>query len=313
MCNTCKSRDGCFAWKGGDVMRRSMLFLPGNNPNMLINGNCLGADAVIFDLEDAVSPAEKDAARILVRNTMRYMDFKGCEIIVRINSVDTDYWKADIDAILPEKPDLILLPKTSLPGDVLMADEYMTQVEEKLGFENNTVGLMPLIETALGVENAYVIASSSERVKALFLGAEDLTADLQCKRTKEGREIEYARTRLVVAARAAGVDVYDTPFTDVNDDEGIVDDAKIAKSLGFTGKASISPRHVEVINAVFSPTQADIDYAYEVMDAIRIAKEQGKGAISLHGKMIDAPIVARAERTILMAEALGLDRRDSNE
>ena len=294
-------------------MRRSMLFLPGNNPNMLINGNCLGADAVIFDLEDAVSPAEKDAARILVRNTMRYMDFKGCEIIVRINSVDTDYWKADIDAILPEKPDLILLPKTSLPGDVLMADEYMTQVEEKLGFENNTVGLMPLIETALGVENAYVIASSSERVKALFLGAEDLTADLQCKRTKEGREIEYARTRLVVAARAAGVDVYDTPFTDVNDDEGIIDDAKITKSLGFTGKASISPRHVEVINAVFSPTQADIDYAYEVMDAIRIAKEQGKGAISLHGKMIDAPIVARAERTILMAEALGLDRRDSNE
>lgn len=293
-------------------MRRSMLFLPGNNPNMLINGNCLGADAVIFDLEDAVSPQEKDAARILVRNTMRYLDFKGCEIIVRINSVDTEYWKADIDAILPEKPDLILLPKTSMPGDVLMADEYMTQVEEKLGFEKDTVGLMPLIETALGVENSYAIASSSKRVKALFLGAEDLTADLQCKRTKEGREIEYARTRLVVAARAAGVDVYDTPFTDVNDDEGIIDDAKLAKSLGFTGKASISPRHVEVINDVFSPTQADIDYAYEVMDAIRIANEQGKGAISLHGKMIDAPIVARAERTIAMAEALGLDRGDVN-
>ena len=287
-----------------------MLFLPGNNPNMLINGNCLGSDAIIFDLEDAVSPAEKDAARILVRNTMKYMDFMGCELIVRVNSVDTDYFKKDIDAILPQKPDLILLPKTSCREDVLFADAYMSEAEKKLGLENGTVGLMPLIETALGVENSFAIASATKRVKALFLGAEDLTADLQCKRTKEGREIEYARTRLVVAARAAGVDVYDTPFTDVNDDEGIVVDAQLAKALGFTGKASISPRHVEVINSVFSPTEAEIDYAYEVMDAIALAKEQGKGAIALHGKMIDAPIVARAERTISMARALGMDRRD---
>jgi len=289
-------------------MRRSMLFLPGNNPNMLINGNCLGADAIIFDLEDAVSPTEKDAARILVRNTMRYMDFRGCEIIVRINSIDTPYWQADIDEILPYQPGLILLPKTGSAADVLAADAYITEVEEKLGLAINTVGLMPLIETALGVENAFAIASASKRVKALFLGAEDLTADLQCKRTKEGREIEYARTRLVVAARAAGVDVYDTPFTDVNDDEGIVADTQLAKALGFTGKASISPRHVEVINSVFSPTQKEVDYAYEVMEAIAQAKEQGKGAIALHGKMIDAPIVARAQRTIDMATALGMER-----
>ena len=293
-------------------MRRSMLFLPGNNPNMLINGNCLGADAVIFDLEDAVAPAEKDAARILVRNTMRYTDFRGCERIVRINSTDTPYWKADLDAVMPQKPELILLPKTGSSKDTLEVDAYMTELEQKLGFASNTVGLMPLIETALGVENAFPIAASTRRVQALFLGAEDLTADLQCKRTKEGREIEYARTRLVVAARAAGVDVYDTPFTDVNDDAGILEDATLAKSLGFTGKASISPRHVEVINRVFSPTLQEIDYAYEVMDAIAQAKAQGKGAIALRGKMIDAPIVARAERTIAMAEALGLDRRDEN-
>ena len=289
-------------------MRRSMLFLPGNNPNMLINGNCLGSDAVIFDLEDAVAPDQKDAARILVRNTMRYMDFRGCEIIVRINSIDTPYWKADIDEILPYQPGLILLPKTSCAADVLEADAYISQVEAKLGQAPNTVGLMPLIETALGVENAFSIASATKRVQALFLGAEDLTADLQCKRTKEGREIEYARTRLVVAARAAGVAVYDTPFTDVNDDEGIVTDATLAKALGFTGKASISPRHVEVINSVFSPTQKDVDYAYEVMDAIALAKQQGKGAISLHGKMIDAPIVTRAQQTIAMAQALGMER-----
>ena len=291
-------------------MRRSMLFLPGNNPNMLINGNCLGADSVIFDLEDAVSPDEKDAARILVRNTMRYMDFRGCEIIVRINSTDTPYWQKDIDAVLPYTPGLILLPKTGSAADVLAADAYISQVEDKLGLKTGTVGLMPLIETALGVENAFVIASASSRVKALFLGAEDLTADLQCKRTKEGREIEYARTRLIMAARAAGVDVYDTPFTDVNDDEGIEIDATLAKSLGFSGKASISPRHVDVINRVFSPTLPEIDYAYEVMEAIALAKQQGKGAIALRGKMIDAPIVTRAQRTIAMAEALGLSRRE---
>ncbi|MBQ9843635.1 MAG: CoA ester lyase [Oscillospiraceae bacterium] len=291
-------------------MRRSMLFLPGNTPNMLINGNCLGSDAIIFDLEDAVSPAEKDAARILVRNTLRYMDLRGCETIVRINSIDTPYWQKDLDTVLPQQPNLILLPKTNSAADVLAADAYMTALEEKLGLANNTVGLMPLIETALGVENAFSIATASKRVQALFLGAEDLTADLQCKRTKESREIEYARTRLVVAARAAGVAVYDTPFTDVNDDEGIWVDARVAKALGFTGKASISPRHVDVINQVFSPTQKEIDYAYEVMDAITLAKEQGRGVIALHGKMIDAPIVARAQQTIAAAEALGLRRED---
>ena len=273
-------------------MRRSLLFLPGNNPNMLINAGCLGADAVIFDLEDAVSPAEKDAARILVRNTMRYSELF-CEKIVRINSVDTDYWRADIDEMLPERPDLILLPKAATPADVLALDAYMSEVEAKLGLPAGTVGIIALIETALGVENAFAIATATARVKGLFLGAEDLTADLQCKRTKGGREIEYARTRLIVAARAAGVDVYDTPFTDVNDDEGIVADAELAKALGFTGKASISPRHVDVINETFSPSVAEIEYAYEVIDAIERAKAEGKGAL-LNG--FDADIIIADEK-----------------
>ena len=294
-------------------MLRSMLFLPGNNPNMLINGNCLGADAVIFDLEDAVSPSEKDAARILVRNTMKYMDFSSCQTVVRINSADTDYWKTDLDYIIPEKPDFILLPKTATSQDVLAVDGYISELEDKHNIEKGLTGIIALIETALGVENSFNVATASKRVKALFLGAEDLTSDMQCKRTKEGREIEYARCRLVTSARAAGIDVYDTPFTDVNDDEGIVSDTELAKALGFTGKAAISPRHVEVINSVFSPTEEEIDYAYEVIDAIRIAKEHGKGAISLRGKMIDAPIVARAEKVIFMAKALGMDRRDNDE
>ena len=289
-------------------MRRSMLFLPGNTPNIIINGEILGADAVILDLEDAVSPAEKDAARILVRNAIRYMGFGQCEVIVRINATDTAFWQTDLDAIIPVRPSLIMPPKTACAQDVRRVDAYITQLEERLGLEKGSVGLIPLIETALGVENAYQIASVCPRVKAIFLGGEDLTADLRCKRTKEGHEIAYARSRMVVAARAAGVDVYDTPFTDVNDDEGIYVDAQYAKSLGFTGKSAISPRHVRAINEVFSPTKADIDYAYEVMEAIRIGNEQGKGAVSLRGKMIDAPIVARAQQTIAAAEALGLGR-----
>ena len=200
-------------------MRRSMLFLPGNTPNIIVNGEILGADAVILDLEDAVAPAEKDSARILVRNAIKYMGFGKCEVIVRINAIDTAFWQKDLDAIIPVRPSLIMPPKTACAADVLAVDAYITQLEEKLGLGKGSVGLLPLIETALGVENAYQIASACPRVKAIFLGGEDLTADLRCKRTKEGQEIFYARSRMVVAARAAGVEVYDTPFTDVNDDE----------------------------------------------------------------------------------------------
>ncbi len=292
-------------------MRRSMLFLPGNTPNIIVNGEVLGADAVILDLEDAVAPTEKDSARILVRNAIGRMGFGRCEVIVRINSIDTPFWKEDLDAIIPVRPSLIMPPKTSCAGDVRTVDAYITELEEKLGMERNSVKLIPLIETALGVENAFEIASASARVAAIFLGGEDLTADLHCKRTKEGNEINYARCRMVCAARAAGVEVYDTPFTDVNDDEGIYVDAQYARSLGFTGKSSISPRHVRAINEVFSPSQTDVDYAYEVMEAIRIGKEQGKGAVALRGKMIDAPIVARAQQTIAMAEELGMGRSEA--
>ncbi len=287
-------------------MRRSMLFLPGNTPNMIINGDALGADSIILDLEDAVSPDEKDAARLLVRSAIERMGFSGVEITVRINSIDTDYWRDDLEAIVPLKPDLIMPPKASCAEDIKKVDSYISSIEERCGMPQGSVRLIPLIETALGVENAYAIASACPRVAAIFLGGEDLTADLRCKRTKGGNEIDYARKRLVVAARAAGVDAVDTPFTDVNDDEGIAVDAEYAKSLGFTGKSAIAPRHVKVINSVFSPTQKDIDYARMVFEAIRIGKEQGKGAVSLLGKMIDKPIVERARQTLEAARQLGL-------
>lgn len=285
-------------------MRRSMLFLPGNTPNIIVNGDALGADNIILDLEDAVSPAEKDAARILVHSAIQSLGFRGVEITVRINSIDTPYWKDDLDEMVPLRPALIMPTKVGSAADVMAVDDYIASVEKKCGLPDRSVKLIPLIETAAGLENAYGIASASPRVAAIFLGAEDLTADLRCPRTKEGTEIFYARSRMVSAGRAAGVDVYDTPFTDVNDDEGALADARFARSMGFSGKASISPRHVRAINEAFSPTQAEIDYAAEVLEAIRQAKEQGRGAISLRGKMIDAPIVLRARQTIAMAEAI---------
>ena len=290
-------------------MRRSMLFLPGNTPNIIVNGDALGADNVILDLEDAVAPDQKDAARVLVRNAVKALGFKNVELTVRINSLDTPFWQEDLDEIVPLAPQLIMPTKVSGAGDVRILDEYISKIEAARGMAPNTVRLIPLIETAQGLENAYAIASASPRVAAIFLGAEDLTADLRCPRTKEGTEIFYARSRMVSAARAASVDVYDTPFTDVNDDEGIVKDAEFARSMGFSGKACISPRHVRAVNDAFSPSDKEIDYAYEVLEAIRMAKEQGRGAVSLRGKMIDKPIVMRAEQTIAMAKALGKERR----
>ena len=283
-------------------MRRSMLFLPGNNPNMIVGGGYLGADSIILDLEDAVSPDDKDAARKLVRNALRSVSFGKCEVIVRINALDTLYWEEDVETIVPLCPDLIMPTKVSGAEYIRQLDEKLAGVEAAHGLPIGKTRLLPLLETALGIENAFAIASASPRIAALFLGAEDLSADLRCPRTKEGAEIAYARGRIVCAARAAGVEVYDAPFTDVEDMEGLEADARLAKGLGFTGKAVISPRHVDTVNEVFSPSAAEIAYAREVFAAIEEAKRQGKGDISLHGKMIDAPIVQRA-RLVLEAAA----------
>lgn len=285
-------------------MMRTLAFLPGNTPNMLINGDTLGADALILDLEDAVSPAEKDSARILVRNFLANQKKRKQIYIVRINATDTEYWKDDLKAILPVKPDYIMPTKVS--GAVMLTElsEYIKELEDRFGIEKNTVKLIPLLETALGIERAFEIATFSDRIAGFALGAEDLTADLQCKRTKEGQEISYARMRVVCAARAAGIEVFDTPFTDVDDVEGLCDDAQKAKDLGFSGKLVISPRHIDYVNDIFSPSEEEIEYAKAVLNVIREAKAQGKGVVSFRGKMIDAPIVARARQVCEAAEAI---------
>lgn len=284
-------------------MRRSMLFFPGNSANMLLNADFLGSDSVILDLEDAVAPTEKDSARILVRNAVRSLNFTR-EVIVRINPLDSPYWQKDLKYIVPVKPDMIMPTKVSGAGDIETISGAISEQEAKCGLAEGTIKLIPLIETALGVEKAFEIAAADPRVTAIFLGGEDLTADLQCKRTKAGTEIFYARSRMVMAARAAGIEVYDTPWTDVEDYDGLIEDAKFAKSLGFSGKSAISPRHVRFINEVFSPTEEEIQYARDVFATIERAKAEGKGVVSLRGKMIDAPIVARAKQVLEAAEAI---------
>lgn len=286
-------------------MRRTFLFLPGNSPKMLLNGAWLPSDCLIFDLEDAVSPDEKDAARILVRNAVSAVNYGKREIVIRINSLDTPYWEDDLKAVLPLKPAMVLLPKVDGSAAVDTLDRKMSEIEEGLGISPGTTKIGAQIETAAGVEKAYEIGSVNERITALFLGAEDLTADLRSARTKEGAEIAYARGRLVNAARACGIEVYDTPFTDMNDLDGLEKDALLARKLGFSGKLVISPRHLDAVNAVFSPSEEEIQYARDVFQAIEEGKKLGKGAVSLRGKMIDAPVVKRAERILQMAADMG--------
>lgn len=286
-------------------LRRTMLFIPGNNPGMLQNAGILGADSVILCLEDAVSIPEKDAARILVRNAIKSINFYNSEIVVRINPLSTEFGREDVLEIAKVKPDALMVPKAT-EEDMIAVDKMLSQIEEQNGFENGGIKLFPLIETAYGLENVYSIIRSSDRNIGVLLGAEDLTADLGIKRTKAGEEIFYARNRVATACKASGVDSIDTPFTDLDDMEGFIRDITRAKSIGMTGKAAINPRQIDTIHEVFAPTEDEIRYAKRVVEATEEAKKEGRGVFSLDGKMVDAPIIARAETILKKAQLAGL-------
>jgi citrate lyase subunit beta/citryl-CoA lyase len=274
---------------------------------MLMNGGILGSDAIIMDLEDAVALGEKDSARILVRNALASLDYSKVFVVVRINSIDGNgFWKLDLDEVVPLKPDMIMPTKVKSADCIASISRYIEEIEEKRDMKKGDIKLMPLIETAIGLENVFNIASADPRIAALLIGAEDLASSLHCVRTKQGNEILFARCRVLSAARAAGIDAYDTPFTDVNDEIGLECDARLAKSLGFSGKASISPRHIKIINRIFCPTQEEIDYANEVMEAMEEGTAQGKGAVSLHGKMVDSPVVIQARQILELQKAIKL-------
>lgn len=286
-------------------LRRTMLFMPGNNPAMVQDAAILGADSIILDLEDAVSLTEKDSARILVREAIKTVDYSEVEVVVRINPLSTEFATEDIDIIARVKPDALMIPKAT-EEELQEVSRKLDIIEAEEGFENKSIKLMPIVETAYGVENVYNIIKASDRVVAVLLGAEDLTSDLGIKRTKEGNEILFARNRVAVACRAMRVDSIDTPFTDTNDFEGLKKDIMLAKSLGMTGKASINPRQIDTIHNIYAPTEAELVYAQRVLDAMQQAEEEGKGVFSLDGKMVDAPIINRAKTTVELGKQLGL-------
>ncbi len=280
--------------------RKSMLFVPGNNPGMVQSAPVLGADAVIFDLEDAVAQTEKDAARFLVASALSNLDNGGVETVVRINALDTPHWEEDIRAMVRAGAETLLLPKCDRAYDALQAIDAIIEAEESLETKQKPVGLMLILESALGVENAFSIATAHERVNGMLLGAEDFSADIGATRTLSGEEIAYARGRTVVAAKAGRVDAIDTPFTAVDDLENLERDAALARQMGFDGKASISPQHLRIINRVFRPTEAQIAWAERIVAAMAQAAIDGKGAVSVDGMMVDGPILIRA-RNILRA------------
>ena len=286
-----------------DRFRFSRLYLPGNTPGLMINAGLHSADGIILDLEDSVAPEKKDEARILVRNALRQINFYGAERMVRINQGVRGL--EDLHSIIPHNVNLVLLPKCESADYIKQVEEEIAGIKKKFNLKNQ-VFLMPIIESALGIENSFNIAKGSENIVAIAIGLEDYTADLNVSRTVEGNESFYARTRLVVAAKAAGIQPIDSVFSDVADMEALKQTVEISKSLGFEGMGCIHPRQIAVIKQGFAPDRTELEKSKKIVLAFETAKFKGLGVVALGSKMLDPPVVARAQKIIDLAVRLNL-------
>jgi citrate lyase subunit beta/citryl-CoA lyase len=282
--------------------RFSRLYLPGNTPKMMLNAGVHNPYGIILDLEDSVAPAKKFEAKLLVRNALRSIDFYGAERMVRINQLPQGL---DIKYVAAHNVNLILIPKCENTDHILQVEKEIEKERIKHGF-TYSIFLMPIIESALGIENAFQIAVSSSNIVAIAIGLEDFTSDLGVKRTKEGRESYFARTRIVNACKAAGIQPIDSVFSDVGDEEGLRQNVLDGKELGFEGIGCIHPRQIAPIHECYAPDSEEIDKAMKIVNAFKEAQLRGLGVISLGTKMIDLPVVKRAEKTIKLATELGL-------
>ncbi len=287
--------------------RFSRLYLPGNNPSIMINAGLHSADGIILDLEDSVAPSKKDEARILVRNALRQIDFRGAERMVRINQGKQGIY--DLDCMIRNNVNLVIVPKCETPEQIVVINAKIEEIRSRHNL-TNPVFLMPVIESALGIENAFSIAKASASVVAIAIGLEDYTADLGVPRTLEGRESYYARTRLVVAAKAAGIQPIDSVFSDVGDMEALKKNVLDSRALGFEGMGCIHPRQIAVIKKAFTPDEIELKKAKEIVIAFKDAEKKGLAVVALGAKMIDPPVVAKAQKTIDLAVRLQLIKPD---
>jgi citrate lyase subunit beta/citryl-CoA lyase len=294
--------ENCYSTKS-DRFRFARLYLPGNTPGLMLNAGLHSAEGIILDLEDSVAPEKKDEARILVRNALRQINFYGAERMVRINQGTRGL--DDLKFVIPHNVNLIIIPKCENAGSVKNTEAEIENIKKRNNLSSD-VYLMPIIESALGVENAYDIARSSENVVAMALGLEDYTADLGVPRSPGGTESLYARMRIVVAARAAGIQPIDSVFSDVGDMEGLMQNVRESKALGFEGMGCIHPRQIQVIRQGFAPEAEEIEKSKKIVAAFETARQNGLGVVALGTRMIDPPVVTRAQKTLDLAVRLGL-------
>ena len=285
-----------------DKTRFSRLYLPGNTPNLMFNAGIHKPDGIILDLEDAVSVDKKYEARFLVRNALRNVDFYGSERMVRINQVPKGL--DDLEYIIPHHVNLILIPKCESADQIRLVIQKIDGLKKKYKIKED-IWLMPIIESALGVIKSYEIASSSSDIVAMAIGLEDYTADIGTKRTNEATESFFARSQVVNACRAAGIQPIDSVFSDVSDMEALKQNVLKSKAIGFDGMGCIHPRQIKVIHENFAPDKDEIEKAKKIVNAFHVATQKGLGVVSLGTKMIDQPVVKRAQRTIDIAVKTG--------
>lgn len=285
-----------------DRLRRSMMFVPGNNPGMIRDAAIYDADSLMFDLEDSVSYLEKDAARFLVYNALKTLDFGTKETVVRINDISSGIGIEDLEAVIRAGVQIIRLPKTDTAQDVIDCEREIERIEKVAGIPIGSTGMMAAIESANGVLHVAEIASSSNRLIGIALGAEDYVTNLKTTRS-DGIELLFARCMILNAARAAGIAALDTVFSNVNDEDGFIAEATLIKKLGFDGKSVINPRQIEPLHRVFMPAEKDVEKAKAIVEALEEANARGSGVASLNGKMIDRPVALRAKHLLELYEA----------
>lgn len=288
-------------------LKRTGLYASGSNPVNMIQAVFYNEDMLIYDMEDSVPAAEKDAARLLIYQMLKEHRPADKYVVIRVNGIYSEYLEDDLQAAVRANPDCIRIPKVEYAREVQAISKRIGEIEAEVGLEVGKIELICNIESYMGVLNAGEIAKADDRVVALAAAAEDLTASLKAQRTKRGLEVFYSRNAILLACRAAGVDALDVVFSDINDEEGLREDTALAKNLGFDGKTVVHPRQIDVVNSYFTPSTKEIRYALRVLDAVEKGKQEGKGAVTLDGGMIDKPMELRALTTLAQAKAAGIN------